>query len=154
MARQRLPDVPEGFQLLSRRLSNRFPDRLATAPQRPGRGEGLPGPNHAFCQSKVCVQIDALWPAAVFQIFGLAWPPSCMPPYGPLYGETANGSLNVARRLASEGHRWWCGSLVLNPKGVQPRLVGAFGWRRGGCLTAFIMQVCSRVWTGSVNWPG
>ena len=36
--------------------------------------------------------------------FGPAWPPWCMSPYGPVYGETANGSLNVPDGV-SEGGR-------------------------------------------------
>ena len=56
-APQRLSNVPGGSQLLSRRLGR----------VRHWHGRGWPSraPN-AFCQSKVCVQIDASQPAAVF----------------------------------------------------------------------------------------
>ena len=86
-----------------RRLAAAFPEASHPLLHREARkgspearkGGGLPEPKNAFCQPKVFVQIDALWPAAVFRFSELAWPLSCMPPYGTLYGETANGSLKT-----------------------------------------------------------
>ena len=99
--RQGSPRLAQGFQT-SPEASSCFPEGFPTAsfPEAHNGSlearKGLPGPKNAFCQFKVCVKTDPLRPATVFQFFGLALPPSCMPPYGLLHGETANGSLNVA----------------------------------------------------------
>ena len=85
-------DTPMGLMLGMRRATHHFDIGRFKA----GRG-AFQKSKHAFCQSKVCIEIDALRPAACFQFFlGPAWAPrhACLP-YGPLYGETANGSFNV-----------------------------------------------------------
>ena len=47
-------------------------------PGNPQRGESLPEPKNAFCQSKVCIEIDALRPTAGFQFLSLGLRRACL----------------------------------------------------------------------------